>query len=63
MDQVRRRDRIECILENYPPLNDDPTAVARSVVLYLNASNTAFSSFNISGIAPFFLKSWRTLDQ
>ena len=57
MDQVRRRDRFECILENYPPLNDDPTAVARFVVQYLNASNIAFSSFRISGIAPFYKKS------
>ena len=44
----RRRDRYECVLENYPPL-DEPTILADIAAEFLRAVNIAFSAFNISG--------------
>lgn len=45
---LRRRDRYECVLENYPPL-EDPTILAEITAQFLHAVNIAFSAFNISG--------------
>ena len=48
-DFERKRDRYECILDNYPPLVDNPTALAEVVVLFLRELFVSFSAFNISG--------------
>ena len=49
-DLERKRDRYECVIDIYPPLDGDPTAVAQFVKKYLNAQTVSFSEFRISGI-------------
>ena len=48
-DEKRSRDRFECVLDNYPPLVNDPTAVAELLVTYMGALAFALDGFNISG--------------
>ena len=48
-DLERKRDRYECVLDNYPPLQDDPTALAEIVVRYIEGQFISTTAFNISG--------------
>lgn len=48
-DEKRSRDRFECVLENYPPLENNPTALAELAVTYMSALGITIEGFNISG--------------
>lgn len=49
-DLERKRDRFECAIDNYPPLENNQTAVAQFIAEYFDAQRFAITSFNISGI-------------
>ena len=56
-DVIRDRDRYECVLKNYPPLNDS-SILAKNAVRFLDAESVAVVAFNISGI-KMNVHSWR----
>ena len=48
-DIKRKRDRYECILDNFPPLIDNPTSVANIVVQFMEEVFVAISVIKVSG--------------
>ena len=48
-DEVRIRDRYECVIDNYPPLEGNPTALAVTVAAFLEAQTFPISDIKISG--------------
>ena len=49
-DELRRRDRYECALDNYPSVEESQTvALAETAARYMGAQIFAISAINISG--------------